>query len=105
MSEVIGFVDSNFTGDLDKRKSTTSYLFMLSNCIINLKASVQAMVALSLIEAEFLVATEITKESMWLKGVLNELWSKYKSIFYVIIKMLYCWLRTKYIMRGPSILM
>lgn len=32
---VVGFVDSKYVGDLDKRKSLSGYLFTLCNCTIN----------------------------------------------------------------------
>ncbi|KAH9762289.1 hypothetical protein KPL70_000762 [Citrus sinensis] len=71
--EVRGYVDSDFAGDLDRRKSISGYLFMLDSCLISWKATLQHIVALSSTEAEFVAATEAVKESMWLRGLLNEL--------------------------------
>ena len=34
-----GYVDANYAGDLDKRRSLTGFLFMLNGCTINWKAS------------------------------------------------------------------
>lgn len=68
-----GHVDSDFAGYLDKRKSTTGNLFMLSNCMISWKSSLQAAISLSSTEIEFVIATEATKESMRFKGILNKL--------------------------------
>ncbi|KAH9697399.1 hypothetical protein KPL71_023589 [Citrus sinensis] len=78
--EVRGYVDSDFTGDLDRRKSISGYLFMLDSCLISWKATLQHIVALSSTEAEFVVAIEAVKESMWLRGLLNELWLKQKTV-------------------------
>ncbi|KAF2288730.1 hypothetical protein GH714_011801 [Hevea brasiliensis] len=50
---VVGYADSNFTGDLDKRRSLTGYLFNLSRNAISWKAVLQATVALSTTEAEY----------------------------------------------------
>ncbi|KAH9699128.1 hypothetical protein KPL71_024224 [Citrus sinensis] len=44
------------------------------------KATLQHIVALSSTEVEFVAATEAVKESMWLKGLLNELWLKQKIV-------------------------
>ncbi|KAF2293293.1 hypothetical protein GH714_040670 [Hevea brasiliensis] len=44
---VVGYVDSDFAGDLDKRRSLIGYLFTLSRSTINWKATLQAIVALS----------------------------------------------------------
>lgn len=78
--EVRGYVDSDFAGDLDIRKSISRYMFMLDNCLISWKATLQHIVALSSTEAEFVVAIEAVKESMWLKGLLNELWLKQRTM-------------------------
>ena len=32
---IIGFVDSDFAGDFDKRRSLTGYVFSLSGCAIS----------------------------------------------------------------------
>ncbi|KAH9658263.1 Integrase catalytic domain-containing protein [Citrus sinensis] len=34
VSEIVGYVDSDFAGDLDKRKSILGYMFMLNMCIL-----------------------------------------------------------------------
>ena len=44
--------------------------------MISWKSSLKSVVALSSIEAKFVEATEATKEFMWLKSILNELWLK-----------------------------
>ncbi|KAH9680375.1 Integrase catalytic domain-containing protein [Citrus sinensis] len=44
------------------------------------KATLQHIVALSSTEAEFVAATKAVKESMWLKGLLNELWLKQRIV-------------------------
>lgn len=82
VSEVMGHVDSNFARDLDAIESITGYLFMLNNCMIGWKASLQLVVALSSAstEAEFVAATKAAKESIWLKGILNELWLNQKTV-------------------------
>ena len=48
---VEGFVDSDYAGNLDKRRSLTGYLFKLSGCTISWKASLQNVVVLSTTEA------------------------------------------------------
>ena len=48
--EVVGYVDSNFTGDLDKRKSLTGYVFTIDGCTINWKAPLSTTVTLSTTE-------------------------------------------------------
>ncbi|KAG8482954.1 hypothetical protein CXB51_021884 [Gossypium anomalum] len=56
---VIRNVDTDFAGDLDRRRSLTSYIFTIG-------------VALSTIEAEYMAITKACKEAIWLKGLFSE---------------------------------
>ncbi|KAH9724032.1 hypothetical protein KPL70_007344 [Citrus sinensis] len=78
--EIRGFVDSDFAGDLDIRRSLTGYLYMLDGCLINWKASLQHVVALSTTEAEYTAAAEAVKEALWLKGLVSELGMSQKTV-------------------------
>ena len=53
---------------------------MLKGCLINWKANLQHVVALSTTEAEFTAATEAAKEAIWLKGLITELDLKQESV-------------------------
>ncbi|KAH9782310.1 hypothetical protein KPL71_008845 [Citrus sinensis] len=75
-----GYVDSDYAGDLERKRSLTGYLFMLNGCLINWKANLQHVVALSTTEAEFTTATEAAKEAIWLKGLITELGLKQESV-------------------------
>ncbi|KAG8490786.1 hypothetical protein CXB51_014006 [Gossypium anomalum] len=44
---VIGYVDADFAGDLDRRRSLTGYVFTIGGCAISWKATLQTTVALS----------------------------------------------------------
>ncbi|KAG8497793.1 hypothetical protein CXB51_007423 [Gossypium anomalum] len=70
---VIGYVDVDFTGDLDRRRSLTGYVFTIEGCVISWKAILQTTVALSTTEAEHMAITEACKEAIWLKGLFSEL--------------------------------
>ena len=48
-------------------------MFMLNNCVVNWKAIVQHIIALSSIKVEFIAATQVVKKSIWLRGLLNEI--------------------------------
>ncbi|KAF2321259.1 hypothetical protein GH714_037815 [Hevea brasiliensis] len=61
---VIGYIDSDFVRDLDKRRFLTSYLFTLSGSVISWKTILQAIVALSTIEAEYMTLVETVKEAL-----------------------------------------
>ncbi len=46
-SELCGYSDADWAGDLDDRKSTSGYLFMLGGAAISWKSKKQTAVALS----------------------------------------------------------
>ena len=79
-SKVTGFVDSDYAGDLDKRRSLTGYVFTLCGSAISWKATLQSTVALSTTEAEYMAAAEAVKEAIWLKGLVNDLGLKQDRI-------------------------
>ncbi|KAF3617513.1 hypothetical protein FXO38_33951 [Capsicum annuum] len=70
---VIGYVDSDFAGDHDKRRSLTSYVFTIGDCAISWKATLQTTVALSTTRAKYVAIIEAFKEAIWLKGLFGEL--------------------------------
>ncbi|KAE8719673.1 hypothetical protein F3Y22_tig00109926pilonHSYRG00011 [Hibiscus syriacus] len=70
---VVGYMDSDYAGDLDNRRSTTGYVFTLGGGPICWKSTVQSVVALSTTEAEYMAAAEAAKEALWLTGLVKEL--------------------------------
>ena len=70
---VVGYCDSNYAGDLDKRRSTTGYVFTLAKAPVSWKSTLQSTVALSTTEAEYMAITEAIKEAIWLQGLLDDL--------------------------------
>ncbi|KAE8668429.1 hypothetical protein F3Y22_tig00112339pilonHSYRG00113 [Hibiscus syriacus] len=69
----LGYVDSDYSGDLDNRRSTTGYVFTLGGGPICWKSNVQSVVAISTTEAEYMAAVEAIKEALWLTGLVKEL--------------------------------
>ncbi|KAL0451880.1 UNVERIFIED_CONTAM: Retrovirus-related Pol polyprotein from transposon TNT 1-94 [Sesamum latifolium] len=70
---VVGYVDSDYAGDLDDRRSTTGYVFTLGGGPICWKSTVQSIVALSTTEAEYMAVAEAAKEALWLNGLAKDL--------------------------------
>ncbi|GJV43850.1 gag-pol polyprotein [Tanacetum coccineum] len=77
---VKGYVDSNYTGDLDESKSTTGYVFTLSGETASWVLKLQSVVAMSTTEAKYVVAAQTSKEAVWLKMLLEELEHKQEKI-------------------------
>ncbi|KAE8733040.1 Detected protein of unknown function [Hibiscus syriacus] len=65
--------DSDYAGDLDKSKSTTGYMFKIIGGAISWVSKMQSVVATSTTEAEYVAATQASKEAIWLKMLLEEL--------------------------------
>ena len=68
-----GFVDSDYAGDLDKRRSTTGYVFTCGGGPISWRSMLQSISALSTTEAEYMALTEAAKEAIWLRGLASDL--------------------------------
>ena len=71
-----GYVDVDFAGDIDSRKSTIGFVFTLSGTAISWALNLQKIVTLSTTEAEYIAATEAGKEMIWLYSFLDELGKK-----------------------------
>ena len=77
---VSGYVDSDYSGDLDKRRLLIGYLFKLNGCTINWKASLQSFVALSTTKAKYTAAADTIKEAIWLRGMVTDLGFEQKQV-------------------------
>ncbi|KAH9672574.1 hypothetical protein KPL70_017783 [Citrus sinensis] len=77
---VRGYVDSDFAGDLDKRKSIIGYVFTLAGAAISWVSKLQTVVALSTTEAEYMAVTQACKEAIWIQRLLEELGHKQQKI-------------------------
>ena len=64
-----GYSDSDFVGDVDDRKSTSSYVFTLAGGAISWKSSKQTIIASSTMYAEFVACYEATGQVNWLKNL------------------------------------
>ncbi|PHT30370.1 hypothetical protein CQW23_30034 [Capsicum baccatum] len=70
---VIGYVDSYFAGDYDKRRSLSGYVFTIGGCAISWKATIQTTVSLSATKAQYVAIIEAFNEVIWLKGLFGKI--------------------------------
>jgi hypothetical protein len=69
----IGYTDSDFMSDQDSRRSTSGYAFTLGGGAVSWMSVKQKCVADSTTEAEYVAASEASKEAAWLRKFLKEL--------------------------------
>jgi len=60
------FVDVDWAGDIDHRRSTSSDVFTLFGGAISWMSKKQVVVALSTIEVEYMAIIHASKEDVWL---------------------------------------
>ncbi|GJT27796.1 retrovirus-related pol polyprotein from transposon TNT 1-94 [Tanacetum coccineum] len=77
---VEGYCDSDYAGDLEKRRSTTGYVFTLAKAPVSWKSTLHSTTALSTTKTEYIAMTETVKEAIWLQGLLGELGIKQKFV-------------------------
>ena len=70
---LLGYSDKDYAADLDTRRSTSGYVFMMNGGCITWLSKQQASVSLGTTEAEFIAASEATKEAIWLRNLLYDI--------------------------------
>jgi hypothetical protein len=70
---LVGYVNSDFAADLDKRRSLIGYVFTVGGCAVSWRACLHPTVAQSTTEAEYIAVCYACKEVIWLKGLYVEL--------------------------------
>lgn len=79
-NDLMGYSDSDFANDVDTRKSTTGYIFIMNGGPITWSSQKQKTVALSTTEAEFVAACDATKEILWLQQLMIDLGEDSKCV-------------------------
>lgn len=73
LNQLWGYVDSDWAGCADTRKSTTGYALMLNGAVVAWKSKRQNVVALSSAEAEFMAASSLVQEVIYIRKLLTNL--------------------------------
>ncbi|XP_059313772.1 secreted RxLR effector protein 161-like [Lycium ferocissimum] len=70
---ILSYVDSDYEGDLDKRRSIFGYILTLVGSSVSWTLTQQSIIPLSTTEAQYMAAAQAVKEAIWLKGLMIEL--------------------------------
>jgi hypothetical protein len=78
--ELIGYSDSNYAGCKVERRSTSGTCQLLGRSLISWSSKKQNSVALSITEAEYIVAGSCCAQILWMKATLNDFGIKFKQV-------------------------
>ncbi|MCO5551072.1 hypothetical protein L7F22_004569 [Adiantum nelumboides] len=70
---VMGYTDSDYAGDLDNRRSTSRYVFTMARGAVSWRSRLQTCVTQSTTKAEYVAASEVCKEAIWLGQLVTDL--------------------------------
>jgi len=70
---VVGYCDADWAGDLEDKRSTTGFVFMMGGGATSWSSKRQPTIALSTTEAEYMASTQATKEAIWMTKLMKEL--------------------------------
>ncbi|XP_059066100.1 secreted RxLR effector protein 161-like [Cryptomeria japonica] len=70
-----GYVDADWAGDIDRRRSTSGYVFTVNGGAISWISKRQSVTALSTTEAEYMASTHACQEVVWLKRLCSDVGS------------------------------
>eukprot|EP00253_Pinus_taeda_P008358 PITA_08358 len=71
--DIHGFVDADWVGDLDRRRSTSGYVFNLFGGVVSWMSKKQFVVAPSTTEIEYMAPTHASKEVVWLQRLCSSM--------------------------------
>ena len=69
--DLVAFSDSDWAGDIDKRRSTSGFIFCINGGPVSWKSKMQKCIAQSSAEAEHIAASLCAKETTWLRSLLS----------------------------------
>ena len=71
--DCVGFSDADWTGELNDRKSTSGYTFLMNGAAVSWRSKNQTCVALSTAEAEYIALSAAAQEALWMRQLLANL--------------------------------
>ena len=72
-TSLVGYVDSNYAGDTESRRSTMGYVYCLNRATVSWSSKRAKIVAVSSTEAEYVALSNASKQAIWMKRFINDL--------------------------------
>jgi len=66
------FIDADYGGCRDTRHSTSGYVFLIAGSPVTWSSKQQPMVALSMVEVEYVAMSRCTQQMVWMQSWLDE---------------------------------
>jgi len=73
INKLYGFVDADYAGEVEKRRSRSGYIMMMNSGCISWKSKLQTVIANSTTDAEVYAATLAIKEVIYLRDALRRI--------------------------------
>jgi hypothetical protein len=70
---LVGYCDADWAIDLEDRRSTIGFIFMMGGGTISWSTKRQPTITLSMMQAEYIASTQATKEAIWMTKLMKEL--------------------------------
>ncbi|XP_074356532.1 secreted RxLR effector protein 161-like [Apium graveolens] len=70
---IVGYTDSDLAGDVVDQRSTGGMCFYLNGSLISWASQKYGVIALSSCEVEYMAATTVACQSIWIQGLLREI--------------------------------
>ena len=71
--DILGYLDADWAGDVNDRKSTSGYLYLISGAAVSWRSKKQTCVTLSTAEAEYMALASAAQEAMLMRQLMADL--------------------------------
>jgi len=68
-----GYINSDYAGDVDRRKSTEGHMFFVGGRLVSWASKRQETITLLTVEAEYMAFTQATQQALWLTKFMEEI--------------------------------
>ena len=77
-ADLTGYADPDGSMHED-RKAISGYAYLIDSAAVSWSSKRQEIIVLSMTEAEYVAATHATKEVLWLRSLINEIFEKFSG--------------------------